>query len=304
MDYSAVFRDATTGWLKDSKTLKYLAMYLGVTIVFLLLIIGIGLFFFSGVVSQFMQLSEQQAAGAQMNPDEALSVLSLFLQNFIPFILLLVPLLVIYMLVMYYIQLLINTRALEVLGIRAEPMTPIKALKAILLSIWVSIMVLTSWYNRPFFLAFLGIIVLSVLGLVFAFLIPALAPLFVIVLVLLFIVYFFVVIYNEIRLSLSLQLFISKNSGILATARESWEMTKGRAVEILIAFVVVGLLIFGINFVLWIATLVLTFGLGFITSDWVVQQGASTLVSLLFAPVLLAIQLSGIASIYKQVSKS
>lgn len=104
-------------------------------------------------------------------------------------------------------------------------------LKLVLQSIWKTIMIITSWQNKILFGLF---IILLLLGIVATFVLPILL----LIVVPLGVIYFIVIIYNSLRLTIADCYLIDNNKGPIVSVRETWRMTKGNVLTILIVLAV------------------------------------------------------------------
>jgi membrane-anchored glycerophosphoryl diester phosphodiesterase (GDPDase) len=115
-----------------------------------------------------------------------------------------------------------------------------KFIKIIFLGIWTSIAAFISWYKKIFLYYFIGLIALFFLTVILFVLGQWLPAIILTVLgIVLFLIYYIVIIHNIVRLSLSTPIMLQKDIGILETAKESWELSKGKTLEIFFAFLVV-----------------------------------------------------------------
>jgi len=130
---------------------------------------------------------------------------------------------------------------------------------------------------------------------------------------LLLLAYFFIWIYNSIRLNLSTIIFVEKKRGIMESLKASWDLTKGNVVNIFIVILAIGL---AAGVVSWIVTLPLTFyqaGTGAVleqNSAEAFKQLMNPVVMIMLVPsiivqtIFVIVQLFGLVAIYAELTKT
>ncbi|HIH09780.1 MAG TPA: hypothetical protein HA254_03855 [Candidatus Diapherotrites archaeon] len=306
MDYGAILSNSFMN-IADRKVLTYIAARILVGIISLILLIGAAFFFFADIMpqlAQIMALSQNPSADPQAATSIVMSVLSSVLKNIIPFLLIVIPLVIIEALIQLYLNALMLARGLEIAGLKAPPVTFIKALKLILLEIWIAVAVMFSVYNTKFLIALLAIIALGIVAIILAFVSPILALLLGILVFFALLAYFVVMIYNAIRLSLTGAHYLANEKGILESAKESWGLTGGKVAEVFMAFILVFVVIFAIGFALSLIVMVLQVILRAAGVNPLIVQLLDMLINILTSPVFAAIGTLATAQIYSQVSGS
>src|SRR3989344_1422750 len=110
MDFGKILGNTFTLWYKDRETLKLLLMYFAASLVFTLLIVGAAYLFFASAVDIYTGAiaSSNPAIGTQgVDPETAGTILASFLSNIVPFMLVLVPLVLLYTFALWYLQALL-----------------------------------------------------------------------------------------------------------------------------------------------------------------------------------------------------
>jgi len=297
VDYARAVKNSLTLWVNDGPTLRLMGIQVLLSFIFLVLLGGALWFFFAGLIPQvqaFMAGGEQAYA---MIPQ----LLQSFLTRLIPFLLVIVPLILLEMIIESYILVSIEVRALNVLGFAAPQLTPIKFVKYILLKIWVFIMGLTSWYSRKFFYMFLGIISLFVLAAIFAFISVPIAIIFAFLGAIAYIVYIFVAIYNTIRLSIAGAMYLSSDEGILASVRRTWNFTQGKAVDIFLCILIIVIAVAAVWFAIEIPGFLISSVMGILGVSLVVGTLFSALYSVVVSPIKMVIISFMFPSIYYEL---
>lgn len=284
MDYGRAITNTLTLWFKDGKMLKLVGLKLLVGLVFLLLFGGAIWFFFEGLVPQIMALS----SGGTPSPEAIVQLLGAFLAALVPFLIIIAPLLLLEMAISIYISVLMQTRALEVLGFNAPQVTPMRVLKYIFMNIWVSIMTLTSWYSRKLFYVFLGIIFVLLFGGVLAFIVPPIGAIFLVLGILALIPYMFVCIYNSIRLSIADAVFLSSEDGVLASVRKTWGITAGKALDVFLALILLGICLIVVSFGLSIPEMFIRSALTLLTGSIMAAIVFGSLYRVALNPIIIA----------------
>jgi hypothetical protein len=242
MNYKLIFLKAYTDWFNDKKSIFLLLSYFLIEVIFLGLIIGAVMIFFPDLTSLFLGLNSACAAQNNESCGTALSLLiNSFSSNLIAFIALIVPFILIQAILQFFISLLIYSRALNLNKFNAVPITVNKFIKIILLLIWNFLIVFSSWYSKKLFYFFIALISLSLLTFVSFYFNTLIGGILSLLLLLLSLIYFFIIIYNDIRLSFGLIIFLQKNQGIDESLRESWKITEKQFIEIFIALLLISI---------------------------------------------------------------
>ncbi len=297
-DYGKILSNTFTLWYKDSGTLKLIGIYFIVTMLLWALMLGAVVVFFGSALTSYMNLAGQYN-GMPAPPQEVLMpLLASVLANIIPFILVMLPLFIIYALAISYLQVLMSVRSLDALGMRPAPMNFSKFLRFIVYMIWISIAEITSWYNRPFLIAFIALVLLLFVSIAAVFVNQLIGGILFIGWLLPFFAYVIVMIYNGIRLYLSPIPFLLKDVSIAEAGRESWEMSKGKVLDIFVITLVLGILLAVVYLALYLPVLVLEFVIFAIAGNSLLPQAIETLFGIVITPFLVAISTYALSSIY------
>ncbi len=304
MDYGKIISNVLTLWYKDAQTLKYLLLYFIVGFAITIILGAAMLFFFGGAVNSYIDsVKSTQGVGAVAAQPDINAVTALFssiVSNLIPFILIIVPLILIFGFIQFYIEMLIYCRGLQVLGFKTAPFDFGKFLRLIVFHLWVFIAVITSWYNRRLFYVFSGLVALFFAGLIAAFIIRPLGVILLIPWVIIFMIYFFVIIYNSLRFFFATAIFLQKDLGVADAAKESWDFSLGKVVDIVVASIILWVVIFAAGFVLNIPGSAINFVIS-LAGQPIIAFAFSMLYSLILSPVFVVFGVYGVCSIYAQM---
>jgi Flp pilus assembly pilin Flp len=143
-----------------------------------------------------------------------------------------------------FVYYLIVLKGMNYYKIKTAEFNAVKYVKLIVLGVFAGILALISYHEKKFFFAFLGTIGLYVLAVMAGITGQmAIAVIFLFTALIATFIYVFIVVYNSIRLSMSPFVFLEKNQGIFESIRESWNLTQGKVIEVLIATVIVGIIV-------------------------------------------------------------
>lgn len=304
MDYGRIIKNTFTLWYKDGPTIKYMLIYFLAGLAFMLLLVGAIFFFFGNIASTYLDIAKnsQISVGPPfVSETEIASLITGFFSNILPFLLIIVPIFIIFSLLQWFIQLLMLGRGLQVVGFKTASLDVFKFLRVIVLELWVAVAAVTSWYNRKFMYVFLGLIVLFFIGIIATILNGMIGGIILLIWLLVFLVYFIVIIYNALRLTFSCAIFLQKDQSVVQTARESWDFTQGRVGDILVALLIVGIAVAIVSFLLFIPSFILQFVLGLMNQQ-ILSAVLSELYSLVLSPIFVALGVYASASIYGEIS--
>lgn len=224
MDFGKIFVFGLTGWLKDAKSIFFGLLLVIVAIVYSLVS---QLLFLKPLIESF-----SQALGQGMLSPEAL------VATVLPTIIGALGILFLSMLVVgiinFYIELLIITAALEQEQLETQSVTAGTFIRVIIMAILASLIAFTSWYSKKLRLFFAALVILTLASIF--------VPLLLILVIFLWLAYLFVIIRNDLRLSVIVPAFLSKGLGIRESLRHSWEVTNHKAIYILIAWIIFAIL--------------------------------------------------------------
>ncbi len=303
LDYGLIIRNAFTLWNRDEKSLKYMAAYLVSSLFFTVLLLGIGYLLFKDVIFQFLELSKSSSLAAGGFSGGLQQLFASALSSLIIFTLALIPLVIAWLLLASYLQSVMQLRALELLGFTTASFGFGKLLKLILLSIWFFIAVLTSWYERRFMYAFIGLIAFTLIGAVLLVAAPLLGALFLLLSMLGWLLYFFITVYNSVRLSMAYNVFLRNDIPIAEATSESWKLTNGKTFDIFISMLIVSVIIFVADFVLGIILYLFRLAVVLATNNELLGFLLGQLLQIIFTPLWLAIGVFANAAIYSQLAK-
>ena len=298
IDYSLILRNALTLFWKDQKTLFYMGVHIAFSILSLIAFTSLGMYFLGDNIFQFINALGQLESDSSIFLDLFESVI---VGNIVPFILAAIVVGIICVLISHFIDLLIYSRAMEVVGLESEGISIPKYAKIILLYIWVIIATFTSLYHKTFLYYFIGLIIFSIIVAVAFVLNPILGLIALFIWALLFFIYCLIIIYNSIRLSLSTFIMLQKDGPVMQTANSSWDLTEKRAFEVFIGYVLVSAVIIAIGFALSILTILLRLGLTIGSSNFIIAFAADILISIITAPLYVAIFGFGYSTLYSQI---
>lgn len=299
MDYGRFVRNSFTLWVKDGQMHKYMLGYILLQLAFLGILVGTIYLFFWPLISRLSTLFS--GAGAMAGPQEFIEISKIFLSGLVPFVLVMVPLVIAAVLVSIYLSLLMTIRGLEQLGFSCAPFGFMKLLRAIILSLWVSIASIVSWYERKLMYVFIGVAFLWLLSFLFLFFIPAGGVVLLVLSGIASFVYLFVIIYNSIRLSLSTTIFLHKEQSIAETSRESWELSKGKAAEIFLASLLAVAMLVVASMVLGLSLVIMRLVVTLATGNLLIGLGLEYAIQILISPIWLAIGTYMFPAIYYEV---
>ncbi len=289
--------DSLSPWYQDGKFLKYTMVY------FVLYLAMMGALF-----GAMFLIGQSNPALYQMftNPSGTVDT-ELFFAGFMQFVVLflivLIPIMIVFSLVMGYVSMLMTLRGLEISGLKTAKLGLVKVLKYFVLSFWLSILAFTSWKHDKFRLIFVGLVALWIAGVAAALMAPIIGALVIVLAVIASLIYVFIIWYNVLRLYPSYMVFLHKDQGIAASADEGWSLSEGNALNIAIAF---GVLIIGVivaGFVLLIPRIIISVALAAVSAPPVIDIGISLLIDGALTATMGAISALLGVNIYVQLLK-
>lgn len=230
------FTFCTASWFSDSKTKKY---YLGIFIISLISMI----IAYSILGNLFSEIAK--IISGTPNIEQAMIFISAFIGamvsiTFISFVMGFFELALVYM---------TNARALELKKYNPIKINLMNYFLLIILGIVQILAAIFSIMNPKFLLILAGGIIAVLVGGVLAFFVGPFGGLIVLLGILAIIAYFFVIIYNSVRLAFSGIAFIEEKRDIMSALKESWKRTDGQFWEVFIALFIFGLVIIGVTYV-------------------------------------------------------
>ncbi len=298
MDYGRAITNTLTLWFKDGKILRLMGLQILVGAIFLLLLGGAIWLFFGDLMPQIMALS----SGDAPSPAAISQFITAIVAKLVLFLIVVAPLLLLEMAISIYISVLMQARALEVLGFTPPQVTPMRALKYVLMNIWVMLMAITSWYSRKLFFLFLGIIFVLLFGIVMLILVPPIGAILLLLGVLACIPYLIVYIYNSIRLSVADAVYLSSEDGVFASVRKTWGLTQGKALEVFLAGLLLGICLIVVSFAISIPEVLIRTVLTLLTGSALVAIAFSSLYRVVLNPILSAMASFVAPSIYLELT--
>lgn len=204
--------------LKDKSNWKYIGAFFAAYIIYLILYFVI----FFGIPSLFSKI---------------FSLTNIIILT-ISFIFVLA---ILFNLVLAFLSVIVMLKALRSFGLDTAPFGIGKFIRIIILFI-ASAMAACLCLFDLFFLLLIPLII--VLALIVIFVDIAIIKWIAILLAAIFaIIYLIAVIYNSLRLFLSTPIFLSKDIGIIDSIRESWRITRGNVISIIIALILIWLIV-------------------------------------------------------------
>jgi len=230
MNYEQIVKFSFS-WLKKTESLKYVLLYYLVNIVFFAGIFLIGLLFFQNLILSALSGSSTALTNFISNPASGVAIIGFLSVAFLW--------LLIFLIASLYVSLLMTLFALRSKSLPASQLGFVKVLKVIFLEIISSFIALLCIYNLKFLLVLVATIALFGLAVLFGVIgqgiIAVVCSIFAI---LALIAYLVITWYNSIRLSFSSVIFVSKDTGVFSALRESWGLTRGRVIDIIIASII------------------------------------------------------------------
>jgi hypothetical protein len=229
------FTFCATSWFSDFKTKKY---YLAIFVISLISM----LIAYSILGSLFSEIAKILSGTPSM--EQAIVFMSSFIGamisiTFISFLIGFFELAIVYM---------TNARALELKKYNPIKINLMNYFLLIVLGIVQIIAAIFSIMNPKFLLILAGGIIAILVGGVLSFFIGPFGGLIVLLGILAIIAYFFVIIYNLVRLAFSGIAFIEEKRDIMSALKESWKKTDGQFWEVFIALFIFGLVIIGVTY--------------------------------------------------------
>lgn len=150
-------------------------------------------------------------------------------------------------LAMFY---LITSKAFKLAKGSSAPLTAGRYLRLIVLMIASGLVAGLSIFKLKWLWILIAGLALVLLGAAFSIINPIITGVFFAIGAILFIIYIIVFIYNGIRITFGDIAFIEKEQPIMKALKRSWDVTAGRIWEIILAMIVLGAIIWIINFIL------------------------------------------------------
>ncbi|MEM4261775.1 MAG: hypothetical protein QXI10_02325 [Candidatus Diapherotrites archaeon] len=181
--------------------------------------------------------------------------------------------------------------------------------KLLVLNIWKVIVAFTSLLDKKFLMVFIGIIFLSI-GSVVLMIMTRVNPMFALIASLLFIlvlvlgiIYFFIIIYNLLRLHLVQFYLIDNNEkGVIESTKKTWEITKGKVSSMLVLIVIIIIISFLINLPLSFINGIIEL-LFFNSEAKLILQIIFNLISILIESYLTVFNLNAMARFYLAIKE-
>jgi len=216
-------------WIEDRESLKYILLNLAVQIATGAAIILLLLMLFQPYLSLlFMGESTSTALlPFTLNLQELISRVILFF-------ILLIPILIVSIIALNYVQALMVLFALRKKGITPAGFNFIKLIRLIIMGIAAALAALFYSFDKTFRI----IQWLSLFGVIASVLLIRLSPLFILLALLFLLIYIVAVIYNFLRLFVTDQIFLHEELGIIETLKKSFEVTRNEVWNVFLAALV------------------------------------------------------------------
>ncbi|MBI4053649.1 MAG: hypothetical protein HY394_06470 [Candidatus Diapherotrites archaeon] len=279
-------------WLKEKRSVKFFAATICLALAFYTLLGGL-IFLAAG------------PAVMSLLSGDALSATAGFLSALPAIIVGGIIIYIAYIALMFFIQAKAVVFGMSKAGYRHDIVSKSKVLRFLLLSIAEGFVALFSLF-KPKLLAILGVsLVLFVAGIIFAKTAGLIATLMIITGFVGLLVYVAVIIYNSYRLSVAVPIFFETNAGIMSSLKQSWKITRGNVLNILISGIIVFVPLFVAAFVL---DLVAKAPAGFMYASpasinaMLATMALSTIAGLIVLPAQILIETFFHVGIYRELS--
>ncbi len=295
MDFGQVLH-FTFDWRKTRSFFKYIGLVWLLCLLFFVSIAGLVFLLFrdlalallSGSYSSFnAMLVDPMLAGA--------TAITFFFSS--------IPIVVIFVLLVFFVQALMTVFALKQVSLKGIRLNPIRFFTLFFIAIASFLAAVVSFYNKKMLL-------LPLFGTIFLF--GSIAPIpslhfgSIVLSLILFLAYFVVIIYNLVRLCFSCVVFLNKDGFLSHSINESWEITSGSVWKIIAAFLMAILLVgvaslmILISFSLFVSFI---FSIYFAANFFVSLVLSSFVVLIILCPFQLLCFTFAKVSIYDQLSK-
>ncbi|PJA16175.1 MAG: hypothetical protein COX63_03510 [Candidatus Diapherotrites archaeon CG_4_10_14_0_2_um_filter_31_5] len=224
MDFELILKNGFA-WRKEQRVWLY---------IFLLIVLGLGFLIASAFLVE-EAISEFLAAYISSG-DIATAVFSL-----IGTIVLIILAFIGVAFIQSFIYTLILLKGMNFYKMKTISFGLIEFIKLLVLYFFSFIAATISYYNKKFLLFFVGLIAVWLFGFAALFVVPALGALLMIVGIVLWIPYFFIILYNSFRLSMSPFVFLEQGN-IFGSLKKSYEITAGKVIEIFLAILIVSVI--------------------------------------------------------------
>ncbi len=277
MDYGGIVK-LSFAWINHKReSAKYVLLFYLLSILFFVGLAGIGLVFFQNLITLALAGNTAALLSAVQSPS--------IIPAFSGFLLVAVFWSLVYGLAVTFVSVLVYLFALRSRNLPAAPVNTIKVLKYILLGVVAEFAALLCVFNLKFLLVLFAAIILSAIALFSVLISPIVAALFGIFAFLAFFAFLIIVVYNSIRLGLAPIVFLSRNVKISTALKESWVITRGKVLEIILASVVGGIAIYVLFYVASLIFSIFTTILVFVSGIVYLQIGLNLLFSMLISPL-------------------
>jgi len=220
MESIETVKTALTIWNRDKKIWIYAAL---ISAAFVAFVVVAGLILFALVGS---------AASSIMSGGNPLAAIGSIISGLLLAVFVFGILFILAIIVFYFIYAKILIRGMELYGIKSSPFGIGKLFKTIALIIASFFASLLSVYELKFLAAGVAGIVSVGVGFLLIFLYPPIGSMLIQIGMLLIMVYFFIVVHNFLRLSMSDLVYLQNDVGIFKGIKMSWNLTKDNAMSI------------------------------------------------------------------------
>ncbi len=296
INFEDALKKSFTVWVRDGRIWKYILATYAVQIIFFALIFGLLVAFFGPIVSQVLSdpaKLEDVNFITQLIPD--------LVANILAFIVILVPLLILFSLVASYFYVLMQVRALQLNGLDTAKFTIGKYLRLVVLWFYLLFVALFSIYNKT--LMIVSIVFYAIAGLTIVLFIasPVIGAVLALIWLVLLFPYLIILLYTSFRISLSAPIFLHKEIPITQAPKESYQLTKGNLISMFALYLIADIII-GV-----ISAIVQLVGQGF---GWVLDLATGTaflspafavLFSFIADPILSMVFIALVPAIYVQL---
>ncbi|MCR4368589.1 MAG: hypothetical protein NUV67_01645 [archaeon] len=300
MDIGVVAKNALTKW-HDPKMWRYIFSHIVLTILMYVVFGALLLLVFGDLANQIVSAAAALPPGGSFSEAQLTQFAGLLLQNVIVFVLLIIPLSLLFLFSLGFVVTLMQVRALQIVGFETAPFPFGKFLRYIVLLIYNQLLAWTSWYNGKWRIYFFVLLFLGFSAFVVAFFVPLVSLALILGVILLSLPYFFIVIYNAIRLYLAPTIFLHKDQGITQTTKEAWALTAGRVGDIFITAFVAGLAVVLVSIAFWFVQAIGRVGIEALTSNVLAGIVVGGVISILYTPIIYSMGAFILPSIYAQL---
>ncbi|MBI4044381.1 MAG: hypothetical protein HY392_01610 [Candidatus Diapherotrites archaeon] len=280
-------------WLSDGKTWKYVLLQYAFTFLSLLVFGGLAVLVLGPAI---ISLFTGQAAEGLVE-----TIVSGIIALFLIFIVWIIAATVFSL----AITVLVVNRGLELFGFRPSGGFSFgKAGKILVLGIVSFIYQVFSWYSKKLMAVVLVFYLLAFLAIATALFAPLVSFIFILLTLALAIPYIAIMIYNGLRLALSIPVMLEGDTSVTQSLSKSWNMTNGHALMLFFTWVVFVIAIIAISIIAGLAADIFSTLLGLASPSIApaIKIGANMLVNFIINPIIMVAGLFLVVGIFAQLS--